>query len=60
MVYSVIFGEISTILGLTVSYYANLKPGGTIVIIGVIILLIILSIKKISNLFIKKSIQENV
>lgn len=53
-IYSILFGELSTILGLFISYYFNLKPGGTIVIIGVIILLIILAINRISKLLLKK------
>lgn len=38
-VLSVIFGESSVILGLILSYYLNLAPGGTIVMISVLILL---------------------
>ncbi|QCX32770.1 metal ABC transporter permease [Caloramator sp. E03] len=53
-IYSILFGELSMVLGLFISYYVNLKPGGTIVIIGVIILLIILTINKIAKLLLKK------
>ena len=40
VIFSVIFAEAFTIGGLFVSYYADLKPGGTIVLIGVIALVI--------------------
>ncbi|MBQ6558213.1 MAG: metal ABC transporter permease, partial [Clostridia bacterium] len=40
VIFSVIFAEVFTIGGLFVSYYANLRPGGTIVLIGVIALII--------------------
>ncbi|MBD8069167.1 metal ABC transporter permease [Bacillus sp. PS06] len=36
---SVIFGEISVIIGLILSYYLNLAPGGTIVVLAVVILI---------------------
>lgn len=47
VVYSVILAVTFTISGLFVSYYANFKPGGTIVIVGVITLLTILLAKNI-------------
>jgi len=37
--YSVVFGEISVIGGLVLSYYLDLAPGGTIVLIAVLILI---------------------
>ncbi len=40
------FGIFFTISGLFISFYLGLKPGGTIVLMGIISLLIILSIKK--------------
>lgn len=43
---SSVFGVIFTILGLVLSFYLGLKPGGTIVIIGVIFLIILLIKKK--------------
>lgn len=43
--YSIIFAVIFTIIGLTVSYYQGLKPGGTIVLTGVIFLIITLTMK---------------
>lgn len=49
LIYSVLFGIFFTIVGLFVSYYLDLKPGSTIVLIGVGTLLSILGIKKIRN-----------
>ncbi|MDD7352211.1 MAG: metal ABC transporter permease, partial [Peptoniphilaceae bacterium] len=43
---SSIFGFIFTIIGLVSSFYIGLKPGGAIVLIGVLFLTIILLIKK--------------
>lgn len=46
--YSIIFAETSVILGLISGYYLNIPPGGTIVMVAVIILLITLLIKRLS------------
>jgi len=46
VIYSVIFAVMFTVAGLFVSYYADLKPGATIVLIGVISLVLILFLKK--------------
>jgi zinc transport system permease protein len=46
---SIAFAVAFTLLGLFVSYYARLKPGGTIVLIGVGCLLLILLAKKIAS-----------
>lgn len=51
VVYSVLFAVGFTIAGLFTSYYAKLKPGGTIVLIGVMCLILILIGKKIATLF---------
>lgn len=37
---SVVFAEVFTLAGLFISYYADLRPGGTIVLIGVVFLLV--------------------
>lgn len=42
---SVLFAVIFTMSGLFLSYYADLRPGGTIVLIGVVILIIIILAK---------------
>lgn len=39
LIYSILFAVIFTIAGLTLSYYKGLKPGGTIVLTGVIFLI---------------------
>lgn len=44
--YSIVYAVISTILGLVISFYADLKPGATIVLTSVIILLLTISYKK--------------
>lgn len=46
--YSILFGELSVLGGLTVSYYLDLAPGGTIVMIAVMILIIVIFFKKIN------------
>jgi zinc transport system permease protein len=50
ILFSVIFGEISVLGGLSVSYYLDLAPGGTIVMIAVLILVLTILIK---SLFLK-------
>ncbi|WP_313798257.1 metal ABC transporter permease [Cytobacillus sp.] len=46
--YAVLFGETSVLGGLLLSYYLDLAPGGTIVIIAVLILILTILIKKIT------------
>lgn len=46
--YSILFGEISVLGGLVLSYYIDLAPGGTIVMIAVLILIMTIAIKKFS------------
>lgn len=45
--YSILFAELSVIIGLITGYYLNIPPGGTIVVTAIIILLIVLSMKKL-------------
>ncbi len=45
--YSVIFGEIAVVGGLVSAYYLDLAPGGMIVMIAVIILLLTIYVQKI-------------
>ncbi|RDI43979.1 metal ABC transporter permease [Falsibacillus pallidus] len=47
--YSILFGEISVVGGLFSAFYLNLAPGGTIVVISIIILLISIAVKKNRN-----------
>ncbi|MFD0048326.1 metal ABC transporter permease [Actinomycetes bacterium NPDC127524] len=49
--FSILFGEISVVGGLFFSYYLNLAPGGTIVIIAVIILILSILKDKIKSRF---------
>lgn len=46
---STLFGEISVLGGLTISYYLDLAPGGTIVVIAVMILILVILLKKMSQ-----------
>ncbi|WP_102274545.1 metal ABC transporter permease [Cytobacillus massiliigabonensis] len=48
ILYSVLFGETSVLGGLMLSYYLDLAPGGTIVMIAVLILILTILIKKIT------------
>jgi len=45
--YSILFAEVSIIIGLVIAYYFELASGGTIVLVSVSILLITLLVKKI-------------
>ncbi|MBU5308636.1 metal ABC transporter permease [Clostridioides mangenotii] len=47
VVYSIFFAVFFTIMGLFLSYYLRLKPGGTIVLIGVILFTLILLFKRL-------------
>lgn len=49
IVFSVLFGEISVIGGLFLSYNLDLAPGGTIVIIAVLILILSILFDKWKN-----------
>ena len=40
MIISIIASELITLLGLYISFYLNLRPGGTIVLLGVVILVV--------------------
>jgi zinc transport system permease protein len=47
--FSVLFGEISVIIGLFLAYYLDLAPGGTIVILSVLILILAILWTKITK-----------
>jgi len=47
IIYSITFGLVSTIIGLFISYYADYKPGATIVLLEVILLILVVAAKKI-------------
>lgn len=47
VIYSIIFAQLSTILGLFISIYGDFKPGAAIVLVGVFLLLGVLVFKKL-------------
>ncbi|CAM3926378.1 metal ABC transporter permease [Mesobacillus thioparans] len=47
--FSILFGEVSVLGGLVLSYYLDLAPGGTIVMIAVFILVLVIWLKKRST-----------
>lgn len=59
ILFSVLFSFSSVIIGLTLSFYQGLKPGGTIVLISVAILFITLFVKSIVKIINTKSFTKN-
>ncbi|MHB8075997.1 metal ABC transporter permease [Desulfosporosinus fructosivorans] len=58
VIFAVIFAVLSTLIGLYISYYADFKPGGSIVLIGVVILIFILLYKNVlSKFFFKRAME---
>lgn len=49
MIFSVAIAEVISIAGLIISYMLDLRPGGTIVLLGIVILLIIMAFKKLKK-----------
>ncbi|MGM7635582.1 metal ABC transporter permease [Bacillus sp. Hm123] len=49
--FSIVFGEIAVVSGLVSAYYLDLAPGGTIVVASILILLLVISLKKLSKQF---------
>ncbi|MFC4558697.1 metal ABC transporter permease [Virgibacillus kekensis] len=47
--YSIIFGETAVILGLISGYYFSIPPGGTIVLVSILILLAAIGFKKLNT-----------
>ncbi|OZU88696.1 metal ABC transporter permease [Virgibacillus indicus] len=58
MFLSIIFGEIAVVAGLITGYYLSIPPGGTIVLVSLIILLISIAAKKY-NFTLKKAHENN-
>ncbi|NRD80776.1 metal ABC transporter permease [Bacillus sp. BRMEA1] len=57
---SVLFGEISVLGGLFIAYYLNLAPGGTIVMLAVLILIFSILYKKMMiNQYVQKGVQSD-
>ncbi|MBC7960342.1 MAG: metal ABC transporter permease [Vallitaleaceae bacterium] len=55
---SVLIAVISTLVGLSVSFYVGLKPGGTIVLVSVAVLLLVLIYKNIKNKFFIRGLKQ--
>jgi len=53
---SIIFAEVSVILGIVISYYLELASGGTIVLLSVCILLIVIMIKNFKSKILKRKV----
>lgn len=47
MFLAIVFGELAVMIGLIAGYYLNIPPGGTIVVVAIIILLIAIGYKKL-------------
>ncbi len=47
MIFSVILGEVSVVTGLFLSFYLNISPGGTIVLVSILILLVTILLDRI-------------
>lgn len=59
VIFSVMFGLLFVLAGLTISFYGNLKPGGTIALTGVASLIITYIVKKLAQAFAVKRMPEN-
>lgn len=46
LIYAVLYAEVAVLLGIFTSFYLNLKPGGTIVLISVLLLILTILMKK--------------
>ncbi|MFB1051200.1 metal ABC transporter permease [Paraliobacillus sp. JSM ZJ581] len=56
ILFSVIFGELSVIIGLLTGYYFEIPPGGTIVMTAIIILIVTILGKKVWSYFTRKTV----
>jgi zinc transport system permease protein len=56
ILYSIVFGELSVVIGLVSAFYLNLAPGGTIVVTSIVILLIVILAKKLFVQFSAKGV----
>ena len=60
VIYSILFGLAAVICGLIISYYKDTVPGGTIVLVSVVILIVTLVYKNlIVSIFRKKALRES-
>ncbi|SDQ27565.1 zinc transport system permease protein [Virgibacillus subterraneus] len=46
IIYSIVFGELAVIIGLISGYYFSIPPGGTIVLVSIVILLLSIGLKR--------------
>lgn len=51
ILFSIFYAILSMLSGLFISYYGNLKPGGTIVLVGVFLLVLTLLYKKVRSIY---------
>ncbi|ABR47382.1 ABC-3 protein [Alkaliphilus metalliredigens QYMF] len=56
--YSILFGLISVLIGLTLSFYGDLAPGGAIVVTAVMILMVVLVTKTARGNYLRKLARE--
>lgn len=56
IMYAIVFGELSVIIGLVSAFYLNLAPGGTIVVTSIVILLVVIFGKKMALLMASKGV----
>ncbi|MEE1130582.1 MAG: metal ABC transporter permease, partial [Caryophanon sp.] len=56
IIYAIVFGELSVIIGLVSAFYLNLAPGGTIVVTSIVILLVVIFGKKMTLLMASKGV----
>ncbi len=54
IIYSILFGLVTTLAGLIASFYFRLKPGGTIAVLGILIMFVIFLYKSIKHVFLRK------
>ena len=55
LIIAVVSGVLFTLVGLTVSFYANLRPGATIVLVGVVSLVVTILVK---NLVVRSKVRQ--
>lgn len=61
MVFSVLFAVFFTVSGLYISYYAGFKPGGTIVLVGVVTLVAVIIYKNtLGKILLRKAAEKDV
>ncbi|HBB05784.1 MAG TPA: metal ABC transporter permease [Firmicutes bacterium] len=57
MIWSAFFSVSSMVIGLVVSYYMDLKPGATIVIVAILVLLLLFASRQVIHLFKRKRLK---